>query len=105
MLIRFSSVETQSITLFGDIAMKLITMMGASGTIPGAIGAEDIPAAVQRLRQQLNAAAKTDTENMEGDQDEKDRELPVALATRAGPLIDILERAAAAKAPVMWEKA
>ena len=105
MLIRFSSVETQSITMFGDIAMKLIKMLGASGAIPGAIGAEDIPAAVQRLRQQLNAAAKMDTANRESDQDEKDREPPVALATRAGPLIDILERAAAGKVPVMWEKA
>ncbi|MGE0113416.1 MAG: DUF1840 family protein [Steroidobacteraceae bacterium] len=32
-------------------------------------------------------------------------EPPLALATRAGPLVGILERADAAKAPVMWEPA
>jgi hypothetical protein len=107
MLVRFSSVETESITMFGDVAMQLIKMLGASGALPGAIGAEDIPAAVQRLRQQLqmHAMASAETSNSDEDEDDKDREPPIALMTRAGPLLAILERASAAKAPVMWEKA
>ena len=34
---------------------------------------------------------------------ESDHELSIVLATRAAPLIDILERASAANAPVMWD--
>ena len=106
MLVRFSSIATESITMFGDIAAQLIKMLGASGAIPGAIGADDIPASIERLRQQLQLHKAATTEESDSDQvdDEQDREPSVALATRSGPLIDILERAAAAKAPVMWEK-
>jgi len=105
MLVRFSSVETESITMFGDVAVRLIKMLGASGTVPGAISAKDIPAALAQLRQQLqlpnvNASPKKPTK--EG---EEDRDPPIALATRAAPLIDILQRASAGDAPVMWEKA
>jgi len=107
MLVRFTSVATESITMFGDVAMQLIKMLGASGALPGAIGAEDIPAAVQRLRQQLqmHAMASAETSNSDEVEDDKDREPPIALMTRAGPLLDILVRASAANAPVMWEKA
>jgi len=107
MLVRFSSVATESITVFGDVAAQLIKLLGASAAVPGAIGAEDIPAALNRLRQQLQMqpATPVDAANNARDKDEEtSREPQIALATRAGPLIDILQRAAAAKVPVMWEK-
>ena len=107
MLIRFSSIQTGSITMFGDVAVQLIKMLGASGAIPGAIGAEDIPEAVKRLREQLQLHAASNAKRSDASpnaRDEEDREPPIALTTRAGPLIDILERAAAADASVMWEK-
>ena len=108
MLIRFSSVKTESITMFGNIAAQLIKMLGASGAVPGGLSAEDIPAALLRLREQLqiHAAVKVQSgDAMPNKHDkDKDREPPIALVTRAGPLISLLERAAAAKVPVMWEK-
>lgn len=106
MLIHFSSIATESITMFGDDALLLIKMLGASGAIPGAISEENIPAALQGLRQQLqlHGNAVTTTTNQAEEGDDADHEPPIALATRAGPLIKILEQAAAAKAPVMWEK-
>lgn len=112
MLVRFSSVETGSVLMFGDIAVSLIKMMGATGKVPGAISAEDIPAALTRLRQQLeiDAAASdgtADTKITKTDKDrknDKDEESTISLTVRAGPLIQILERAEAADAAVMWEK-
>ena len=106
MLVRFSSIKTESIIMFGDVAVQLIKVLGASGVIPGAIRAEDIPAAVRRLRQHLqtHTAPNPEPSNAVRDEDnESDREPPVALATRAAPLIDLLERSAAGDAPVMWE--
>lgn len=105
MLVRFSSIKTESITMFGDIAVQLIRMLGGSGSIPGAIGAEDIPGAVKRLRHQLQTHTAPDDGGADAagnEDDEDDREPRVALATRAGPLIDLLERASAANVGVMW---
>lgn len=106
MLIRFSSIATESITMFGDDALLLIKMLGASGAIPGAISEENIPAALQGLRQQLQLHGKavTTTANQAEEGDDSYHEPPITLAKRAGPLIKILEKAAAAKAPVMWEQ-
>jgi Domain of unknown function (DUF1840) len=104
MLVRFSSTATGSITLFGDSAAQLINILGASGAIPGAISAEDIPAALKRLRQQLHVqAAATQASEHDDEKENEEREPQISLATRAVPLIDLLERASAGNAPVMWE--
>ena len=105
MLVRFSSTKTESITMFGDSATPLIKMLGATGAIPGALNADDIPAALSRLRQQLQAQTATAPapEKQDDDEEDKDRQPQIALATRALPLIDLLERASANHAPVMWE--
>lgn len=98
MLVRFKSTQTESITMFGDVAVELIRMLGASGAIPSAIAAKDLPAAAARLRQQLDLLH----EPVETASD--DREAPVALAVRANPLLDIMKRAGDANAALMWEQ-
>lgn len=98
MLVRFKSTATESITMFGDVASQLIKMLGASGAIPSAIAAAEIPAAAERLRSQLQSHVEPAAD------DADDREPPIALFTRAGPLLDILKRASAANVPVMWEE-
>lgn len=114
MLVTFRSTATDSITLFGDTASQLLRLMGASGRVPGAFEAEDVPGALQqlqaglaRLEARLDAAPSADeqasAEAEDQDQDERDKEPPVQLATRAVPLIDLLKRAAAARAEVLWE--
>ena len=103
MLIRFSSVKTESITMFGDNAVQLIKMLGAGSAVPNAIGAEDLPAAIKRLREQLQT--QTATEKAVTIDADDESEPATSLATRAVPLLSLLERAAAAKVPVMWEKA
>lgn len=104
MLVRFSSTKTESITMFGDVAIPLIRMLGASGRIPGAISAEDIPAALAALRQQLTAEPPPAEPASRNDDADEDREPPVPLRNRAIPLIELLERAAAARVPVMWDR-
>lgn len=112
MLVTFRSEATESITMFGDVAQTLLKMMGATGRVPGALVADDVPAALARLEQEVQAlkavpaspAPQTDRdEETEEDETDKDKERAVPLATRAVPLIDLLRRAVAAKAGVMWE--
>ena len=84
--------------MFGDIAVTLLKAMGNSGTVPGALLAADIPAALARLKA---AAGDAPVPTEAGG----DREEPkVSLRQRAFPLIDLLERAAKAKADVLWDK-
>lgn len=110
MLVTFRSTATDSITLFGDTASQLLRLMGASGRVPGAFKAEDVPNALQQLqaglaqlKAQPDAAPAAGEEASAEDEDERDKEPPVQLATRALPLIDLLQRAAAARAEVLWE--
>ncbi len=97
MLVRFTSTEAESITMFGDVALQLIKMLDASGRIPSAIAADELLAATDRLRQNLLLRVEQD----EGD--DKGGDTPVALATRAVPLLDILTRAGATRMPVRWD--
>lgn len=98
MLIRFDS-KAGTITMFGEPAEKLLRMMGQSGSVPGAILAQDIPAALDRLRQALAGASDA----RPNDKEEKDAEPKVGMRQRAFPLIELLERAAKQKADVIWE--
>ena len=114
MLVTFSSTATESITMFGDVAVTLIKMMGNSGRVPSALGADEVAGALQKLQvaieqirgtgQAAPAAPPAMNEDWgSDDRSETDREPPVELAVRAIPLIALLKRAAAAHAPVMWK--
>ena len=98
MLIRFDSKAGQ-MTTFGDVAQKLLKMMGQSGAVPGALLAADIPAAVERLRRAVGMAPAGAEKQVE-----EDGEPAVALSQRAFPLIELLERAAKSGADVIWEE-
>src|SRR5690606_27882768 len=50
MLVTFKTKAYANITMFGDVAVKLLRMMGHSGTVPSAILADDVPAALERLK-------------------------------------------------------
>jgi hypothetical protein len=104
MIVRFDS-KVGGFTMMGDVAVTLLRMMGHSGTVPSAILAADIPAAVARLRAALAAlpppAAEPDTD---GDDEDDRRRDAVPLPHRAVPLIDLLERSAAANVDVTWTR-
>jgi hypothetical protein len=100
MLVTFESRSYADITMFGDVAVHLLHLMGHSGTVPGAIQAEDIPEALAHLKTAIEQA-KADKRlepQTEGDEDED----KVSLAHRALPLIQLLEAAIAAESDVMW---
>jgi len=115
MLVTFRSEATESITMFGDVAKSLLNLMGATGRIPGALGPEDVPAALSRLESEVEAlkaashataARPANNEDVAADDDDGDdgkASQPVALATRAIPLLSLMKRAAAAHAAVVWE--
>jgi hypothetical protein len=102
MLIKFYS-DVGGFTMFGDAAIKLLRMMGHTGTVPGAMLAEDIPAAIEKLESALAGTSgpapgeSTDNEAEGGD-------IPVSLRQRAFPLLELLRNAAKQECSVLWDK-
>lgn len=89
--------------MFGDAATDLLKLMGLSGNIPGAIVGEDVAEALAKLKQSLAdqpEEAVSEDASSESDDDKNNR---VALATRAVPLMELLEAAAASGANVLWD--
>ncbi len=103
MLVTFTCKAYADITMFGEVALGMLRMMGHSETVPGAILAEDVPAALDRLKRAIDAARAMPDRGASGQaRDEDPDEPPVSLAHRALPLIELLTAAAREKCDVMW---
>ena len=99
MLVTFTTKTYADITMFGDIALALLKIMGCSTTVPGAILAADVPAALGRLTAAMDAEKALPPPVTDADVEEP----PISMAHRALPLIDLLTAAAKANANVMWK--
>ena len=102
MLVTFKT-DVGNISMFKDIALHMIKMMGHSATIPGAILAADVPSALNRLKTGINKE-KISPPAVEDENEDKDEDKPVvSISNRALPLIDLLTAAIEADCDVMWE--
>ena len=107
MLVTFSCEAYSNTTYFGDVAQTLLHMMGKSGNVPGAILAEDVPAALTRLQsaiEKLKAESPVKPSGKRDSEQEDWQEKPVTLAHRALPLIELLSAAEKARCNVMWDR-
>ncbi|RKT46414.1 DUF1840 domain-containing protein [Thiocapsa rosea] len=107
MLVTFRTKAYADITMFGDVAVTLLKLMGHSGAVPGALMPEDIPAALTKLKAAVEEHAETPLDptpsgSQAAPRDGKDGQY-VSLAHRALPLIELLTAAAADDAYVMWD--
>lgn len=103
MLVTFTCKAYADITFFGDIAKRLLKIMGYSQTEQGVIRANDIPDVLLRLKsgiQVSNAPASSDLSKYSREDAD---ETPISLAHRALPLIELLNAAQQEKCDVMWD--
>jgi len=103
MFVKFDS-EAGTFTMNMDIAVQLLKAMGHSGTVPSAILPADIPKALARLKAAVESNTTKSAPAMDDDEQEDPKEIPVSLRQRAFPLVDLLTRAAAKGAEVMWTR-
>ncbi|MGP1676812.1 MAG: DUF1840 domain-containing protein [Burkholderiales bacterium] len=105
MLVTFHSKAWSSVTMFGDVAVTLLKLAGHSGTVPSALLAGDIAAALARLRQGLATVDQQEASEPEASpMAEGEDTPPVGLQLRAYPLIQLLCAAAEQGCDVMWEQ-
>lgn len=90
--------------MFGEVAAKLLKMMGHSGTVPSALLAADVPSALERLKQALVVMEPEEEKrrNALADDENTDAALRITLGQRAYPLIELLSAAADKHCDVMW---
>ncbi|MGL5742279.1 MAG: DUF1840 domain-containing protein [Legionella sp.] len=97
MLVTFHTDAYEDITYFADVAKRLLSLMGHSGTIPGAIKAENLSEALDKLQSALTQ------EKQEDDVVDDDGEREISLAKRAIPLVGLLQAAIKKEKDVLWD--
>ena len=118
MIVKFST-RFGSLTMHGESAVALLTGMGPSGTVPGAILAADLPSALAQLERRIeldgdrpsppfpasrDGMTRDRTGDEDEDADERDREPVVSLRMRAIPLRDLIRTAIERGSDLMWER-
>jgi hypothetical protein len=102
MLITFKSRAHADVIMFGEVALKLIRLMGRRDTVPSAIEPQDIPQALKSLQEGIAAedvaVEENKTDDVEGEEVEQ-----VSMHNRALLLIELLNAARRDNVPVMWE--
>lgn len=107
MLVTFSSKVDADILMLGDHAKTVLTLAGKaiSESVPerGVFTAEQLVSAIQKL----NAAIAAETPLLDEDDPDEPKPHPltekVRLGQRAYPLLQMMVKAQAAGAPVLWE--
>lgn len=103
MLITFKTQAHADVTMFAEVALKLIRLMGRREVVPSAIEPDDIPQALKLLRAGIeadDAAAKDDAV----EESEDETEESVSVHNRALPLIELMQAAHKESVAVMWEE-
>ena len=103
MLVTFSCPAYADITLFGDVAVRLLRLMGHSGRVPGALLAADVSEALDCLEAAMQAERQQAGPEEEEEDEASGRQRFVPFSHRAFPLIELLRAAAREKCNVMWD--
>jgi hypothetical protein len=99
MLITFKTSAYANITMLGDVGRKMLEMMAFGSSVPGAILSTDVPAALDNLQMALGKLPPQVEPAGEAGEDEP----AVSVHTRAIPLVELLQAAAADETHVRWE--
>ena len=105
MLVTFKSKAAADVPMYAEHAQMLLSLVGKTlepqAAPKGIITVAEVPGALATLKAAADAARRNDKGRDDRDA-ENDRPLPVGLAQRAFPLIDMLERAAKDGRDVVW---
>ncbi len=110
MIVTFQSAAAGDVIMFGDVAQRLMGIMGKEASDKGIVTVEQLPEAIARLKAaiaedkaQRAAVADEDEPQSEPDPNSQTGQRPfVSLAQRAVPLLELLEFALKKKKPVVW---
>jgi len=108
MLITFKSAAAGDVIMFGDVAMRMMEIMGKDPDAKGIVTVEQLPDAIARLRAAMDhdKAARAGVRDEDRPSSEPDgaggSRTYVSLAQRAAPLLELLEYALKNSKAVVW---
>ncbi len=104
MLVTFKSKAAADVPMYAEHAKLLLSLVGKPFEPPtaprGILTADEVPGALAKLQAASDAARRNEKDAPQDD--EPGRPMPVGLAQRAFPLIDMLQRAAKDRRDVVW---
>lgn len=104
MIVSFHAHGHTKITMFGDVALEFLQMMGLPAKVPGTLLPADIEAAKASLEKALqNVPEATNTDSNEDDDDEE-QEAPISMSSRAMPLLKLLDDAKQDDTYISWQE-
>ena len=108
MIVVFQSKASGDVIMFGDVAHRMMELMGKDASDQGIVTVAQLPAALAGLK----AAVEADREEKKNLSDEDlpqfetaadgSRRPYVGLSQRATPLVELLERSLKKQVPVVW---
>ena len=109
MIVTFQSPASGDVIMFGDVAKRMMELMGKAVTDQGIVTVEQLPEAIARLKaaieddkRQRAGVPEEDLPQTEPAGDGKGSRPFVCLAQRAVPLLELLEWSLKKKKPVVW---
>lgn len=110
MVITFQSRASADILMFGEVAERLLSIAGKDPKAPqGILTVEQLPDAIARLREAIEAdrarvreADRADPDRAEDEDIPKGMAAPVSLHQRGWPLLEMMTRSLAEGVPVTW---
>jgi len=104
MLVEFTSPAGAKIEMTEKMSIKMINMMGYSkAVIPGAIKAEGVATALEKLKIAVEAEAATETSDDPYEKPDSFMDVPVSISSRAFPLTELLKKVLKKQSYLMWE--
>ncbi|MFZ2629629.1 MAG: DUF1840 domain-containing protein [Rugosibacter sp.] len=108
MIVTFKSAAAGDVIMFGDVAQRMMGIMGKAASDQGIITVDQLPDAIARLRAaiaedraQMAKMAEEDRPQTEAAPGSGERPY-VSLAQRGAPLLELLEWALKKKKPMVW---
>lgn len=108
MIITFQSPASGDVIMFGDVAKRMMELMGKEATDKGIVTVEQLPDAIARLRAAIDddkrkRAAEPEEARPQFEKDDRGNLRPfVSLYQRAVPLLELLEWSLKKSKPVVW---
>ena len=103
MIVTFKSPASGDVIMFGDVAKRMMEIMGKDASDKGIVTVEQLPDAIARLQAAI-AADKAQRAGVADDDHATDgsKSTFVSLAQRAVPLLELLEWSLKKSKPVTW---
>ena len=108
MIVVFQSRAAGDIIMFGDVAKRMMEIMGKDVADRGIVTVEQLPDAIARLKAAIAADKAERAGKPDGDLPHKERSEDggsrpfVSLTQRAVPLLELLELSLKKNKPVVW---